>query len=685
MIFKKLILPVPLLPPALCIIGCVLSLYANPWFFLISLAGLLLPAMCKMWREVILCLILGCLSAGLTIRQKHIYDRESSEFSAGIYQYTEVEGSVIRCLTNTIWLQTAKTKSALEIVPPQNTQPQLGEKWRFRGVGREINPPMVPGAFDRESWLRRSNVIGRFTAIEGECQDQGNLWSRILSVSESWRNQAAGILQEGSSSDDQNSQIMVSLLLGEKRGLEQVVYENFRSSGSLHIFAVSGLHVGIAALLLLGVLTRIGLSPVKARLLAIPMLAFYVFVTGMPISAIRALVMISILFCAMALRQRNNPVNVLALAAIVFLLWNPLQLLDAGFQLSFTIFGVIVLAGMWGTKQKPFWNPDPFIPKRIYTKSERFLVKGERDFRLLIMLSLCCWLAAIPLTVSNFGTFNLYSAITNTIMAPIIPVVMAICMFSILFSWCHPVLIILNQVARFLAGILLFLSQHVAELPAALIPFTLPAQPDQFMVIPHMNGCTVMLGNPGLLINAGSQENIRYTITPALRTEGFTPKALLLTKPRQRMIDGAGELSVSWPHAIQLGVATSLQLPHTLPYPDGGITIYPPAGHMKYGIQDDHNPIILWQHKNKRLLFIGDASYHNALHLPDEAKKADIVMVGKHSKDPVDQVEWLIETGATCIIFLEAPDEKTVNQLKGKAAIYNPRADGTLILSINSN
>lgn len=661
---RQLILHAPLFLPAIAVTGSILAVWSHPSYGIMPLAAALLCAVSRQGKELLLCLILSAAAGGLTLIGQQQYSRARHAFHEPAGERS-VEGSVVRCLSRSVWVRPDEGSVAYEILPPEGTHPRLGERWAFTGAVREPATSGIPGTFDREAWLKRNQVLGRLDAVSAWHEGRGNTWSRVLACSETLRQRVIAILQEGAAPGCVETQIMVSLLLGEKRGLDPGVYEDFRTSGSLHIFAVSGLHIGIAALLCLGLFQGCGIHPVRARLATLPLLAGYVFVTGMPVSAMRALVMTAILFAATALRQRSNALNTLSLAALVFLLVNPMQLLDAGFQLSFCIFGVIAVAGMWQSRRRPVWSPDPLIPPRIHSPVERFLVRRERAIRLVAVLSICCWLAAIPLTAGNFGTVNLYSALTNTLMTPLIPLLMLSCMLSIAVSWCPALLPAVNAVSRMLAHLLYQLSHGVAALPAALVPFSLPAGHDEFMVIPHAHGrAAVILGNPGLLIDAGSAQDIQFAVGPALFDQGFTPKAHLLTKPQKKLRDGASALNTLWPEMTQLGTASALALPHTLPYRDGSITIHPAPFTKRYGIMDDECPVIVWHCRGARLLHIGDASLHTVMQLPSDAVRADVLIIGRHARDPVESIEWITSTGARHVVFTAPQPEDWLARLE---------------------
>ena len=176
-----------------------------------------------------------------------------------------------------------------------------------------------------------------------------------------------GLLKQGAPPDDEARQVMVSAVLGDKTTARPETMVSFMESGCMHVFAVSGMHVGLAAMLILGLLRLLLIRPSVARLACIPLLALYVFVTGMSVSALRALIMAVVWLLASVLRRKGHPANILALAFIVLCFVDPLQVFQPGFQLSFCVFAVIVCIVAYMNREKPLWRPDPFIPCLLYT------------------------------------------------------------------------------------------------------------------------------------------------------------------------------------------------------------------------------------------------------------------------------------------------------------------------------
>ena len=143
---------------------------------------------------------------------------------------------------------------------------------------------------------------------------------------------------------------MAAIMFGCRHGVDYRNRKNFLQSGVMHIFAVSGLHVGMLALSLFIFLRWL---PFRFRYLFVPFLLFiYVFTTGMQASALRAFFMIGIWSVMKGLFYKLSPLNIVFITASIMLIINPLTILGAGFQFSFTIAFFLVLS--WNSLKH--WN-----------------------------------------------------------------------------------------------------------------------------------------------------------------------------------------------------------------------------------------------------------------------------------------------------------------------------------------
>ena len=166
---------------------------------------------------------------------------------------------------------------------------EAGERYRIRGEAYPLQAPCGPGIFDRERWGYLHGIIAGIRLDEYCRNGPGDWRSRFRAFSLRLRERAASLLREGAPPDDEARQVMVSAVLGDKTDARPETMAKFLESGCMHVFAVSGMHVGVAAMLVLGMLRLLHVYPRAARLACILLLAAYVFVTGMSASALRAL------------------------------------------------------------------------------------------------------------------------------------------------------------------------------------------------------------------------------------------------------------------------------------------------------------------------------------------------------------------------------------------------------------
>lgn len=143
---------------------------------------------------------------------------------------------------------------------------------------------------------------------------------------------------------EDDRKLLASMFFGYKGLLESEEKEIYKRSGTVHLFAVSGLHIGIAAACILLFLRGLRLSLATQTISLICLLAIYVLMTGAPSSAIRAFVMISVWSIARGFMLPSNGMNNICFSAFLLILINPLNLISAGFYYTFIITAFLVLS-----------------------------------------------------------------------------------------------------------------------------------------------------------------------------------------------------------------------------------------------------------------------------------------------------------------------------------------------------
>ena len=141
-----------------------------------------------------------------------------------------------------------------------------------------------------------------------------------------------------------HSPLAQALMLGLRGQLPPGVKEDFRQTGAAHLLAISGLHVGVLMAMTMMAATWIfGRRSPAYLLLALAAIWFYVLVSGIPVSVLRAGIMGSVFLAALALGRPRSALPSLALSAAVMVGIDPKVLGQISFQLSLTALAGIVL------------------------------------------------------------------------------------------------------------------------------------------------------------------------------------------------------------------------------------------------------------------------------------------------------------------------------------------------------
>jgi competence protein ComEC len=129
--------------------------------------------------------------------------------------------------------------------------------------------------------------------------------------------------------------MMKAILIGDSSSLEKVWTEDFRRTGTFHALVISGVHVTVLAGVLLFLLRLCALPQIPALAITAVAAWVYALVSGMSAPVVRAAGGFTLFLIARFFFRRTRVLNLLAVIAIGYLLWDPDQLFDASFQLSF--------------------------------------------------------------------------------------------------------------------------------------------------------------------------------------------------------------------------------------------------------------------------------------------------------------------------------------------------------------
>lgn len=273
-----------------------------------------------------------------------------------------------------------------------------------------------PSEFDYRDYLSNqgiSAILNSYSSFDFVIIDYEKdlINSAIFNVRNLIANQIKSIYTQ------QTAGLLKGLLLADRSEISYDVKDGFIKSGVIHVLAVSGLHVGFIILILLFLLGRFNIY-LRIAFTILGLFAF-VIITGLPPSVTRASIMASLILISFLRSNKQSNYNTLALAALIILVFDPHQVFNPGFQLSFSaVLSIFIFLP----------NLKRLIERRITTnKSISFLL-------LFISVSIAAQIGTLPFTVYYFQKFSIISIIANLYIIPIIGFILALGILTLVLS-----------------------------------------------------------------------------------------------------------------------------------------------------------------------------------------------------------------------------------------------------------
>lgn len=334
--------------------------------------------------------------------------------------------------------------------------PQVGERWRLQVKPRRGAP------LYRLALSARGETAERLEVPSGV--ERSQYWLAGL------RERLAGHLALGVARED--ALLLQTMLLGRRTTMPYEARQRYADAGIIHIFAISGLHVGIVAGFLIWVMGALGVRLRWRAVVLAPALVGYLLLTGIPPSAARACSM-AILYCLAptVLRQASAPAALFATAAGVLLI-EPGWIANVGAILSFTVMGGIllcmapmerVLAGWMGageSERDPGALPAP----------PSWHVRLRRRLAALVALTLSAWLAAAPLSLYFFGRLSFVGLALNLLIPGLtLGIVWCACVSAVAGFAFAPISELCNRAGVALLRVLDLCSEFALSLPGSTV------------------------------------------------------------------------------------------------------------------------------------------------------------------------------------------------------------------------
>ncbi|MES2110608.1 MAG: ComEC/Rec2 family competence protein [Bacteroidota bacterium] len=274
-----------------------------------------------------------------------------------------------------------------------------GDKLLIPAKYTPVNPPFNPAEFNYKRYLANQNIYYQQFLYPGQYQklafDKGN---QLISYSLKLRQRFIEKLRLNMR-DTNAIAVASTLILGYKADLSNDVLQAYSKTGTVHVLSVSGAHVAVIYLLLnfaLGFLNRFRYGKLLKAVIIITLVWYYSMLTGFSPAVCRAAVMISMVVIGKAYSRYINMVNILAISALGLLLYNPLYIVDVGFQLSYlAVFGLIIF--------------QPVVHNWFNVKNKMV----DKWLLTPVSVSVAAQVITFPLSAFYFHQFPVYFLVTN--------------------------------------------------------------------------------------------------------------------------------------------------------------------------------------------------------------------------------------------------------------------------------
>ena len=235
--------------------------------------------------------------------------------------------------------------------------------------------------------------------------------------------------------DPDGGALLAATMLGRTSLLPEEAKAAFATTGTLHLFAISGLHIAGMAAAMLWIARRLRLPELPAGLAVLGLLWLYVQVTGASPSSVRAWIMAAFLWGGQVGERATPPLQSLALACAATLILTPDACRDPGFQLSYLAVLALITAG--GPAAEICARPtlrETLTPDDAQTRTLRLWWKARRFALGGLCLSAAATIAGTPLTVGYFGSASWGGVFVNLVLVPLSEVPLVLGMLSAALS-----------------------------------------------------------------------------------------------------------------------------------------------------------------------------------------------------------------------------------------------------------
>lgn len=414
----------PLLIAAIAYInGILIGVYLSksiPLFVILSIIVSLITSFKKNTYRNAICmyLIVMCISSIYVYNKNLNYESKYKKYDN---KNISIEGTIISDIEEKEYNYTftIRTKDDYFLVNLKKNKEEIsleyGDKLQISGEYQEPNKARNYKGFDYKNYLKINKIYGIIRVdlytniIIKHKKNLSNFKLLIHKIREKLKQNIQELLTK------ETYALGIGILIGDNSRINEKIVEDFKNSNLSHMLAVSGAHINYVVLTVSILFTKKRAGIKAQRVVTIMMMLFFMELTQMTSSVVRAGISCIIYMLASLLYRKADVINAMAISTLLILLNNPFKLFDIGFQLSYAgTLGIILFC------------------KLINIPIKNKLLKYLKDS---IIISISANIFIIPIMMYQFNTISLTFILSNLLAGPLLGISIILEIIVLLISF----------------------------------------------------------------------------------------------------------------------------------------------------------------------------------------------------------------------------------------------------------
>lgn len=364
---------------------------------------------------------------------------EKWQFSGGQSETLPAKGYVLCAVESgmgkTVAGQTERNISGRQGTSSQDGLPSIGSRVRISGSFSLYTETTNIGQFDARNYYAARKIYGQVKKAAIVYTEPPNIIGRGKECLWQLRRHLAETFLEVYG--EENGALLAAMLLGERTFLSEETQSLYKAAGTLHVIAVSGLHISLLGLGLYRLLRRIFDVQAPAAVISVLCMAAYVFLVGNPPSAVRAFIMFAMGLLAGYWKRTLDTPTALSLSAAIILMGNPFYIGQSSFLLSFlAILAIAVfqpalkeclalinpyhfpLSRLLDSRRA--WRLRHLDPQKVTGGCHELLKKAGNG----LQSSFSVWIVTLPVQLFFFSEVSLFGIFFNLLIIPLMGVIL---------------------------------------------------------------------------------------------------------------------------------------------------------------------------------------------------------------------------------------------------------------------